>query len=229
MGKLVRKLFGGTDKELRRTIRENTEQARTNALQLFPSGEANRNLANEQVLELLGGAIPQQFSTFRSGNVEAQRAAQQGLSMANNAILGNPLGDFLPPPVSIEVDPGFSNQDLPEFTNIADSLLERDAGTSALLAGINTDADLLRAASEGKIGDFGSKSRKWFDRFLNSDSARLANSTSLIDDPIGSISQLMSTKDPQFKGVKREELPGGVFTPKNIRRLSTLLNQYKGL
>ena len=229
MGKVVRKLFGGTDKGLRRTIQENTDDAREFALQLFPSGEANRNLGTQQALNILGGVIPQQLSTFRAGNVAAQDAAIRGLSMANDAILGNPLGGQTLSPVSLGVDTGFARQELPEFTNIADSLQQRDAGTAAMLAGINSDADLFLAAAEGDIEGFSKKDRKFFRNLVNANSELFAGSTRFIDNPVGSVASLMGTDDPEFEDLKKDELPPGVLTPTNVRRVSTLLNRFAGL
>jgi len=73
-------------------IERNTQQARADALGLFPQADAARNLGLDQGFNLLAGqALPQQQEKLRAGSVGAQNALLAGLPQIQNAILGGPV------------------------------------------------------------------------------------------------------------------------------------------
>jgi len=206
---LFKSIFGGKDNSAqkgqaaqneaaREFIERQSGQARRDALNLFPSSEENRNLGIQAALDVLGGTIPQQLQSAQSGNVAAQEA-----------ILG-----IRPQTTRINADTSFARQTLPDFTSIADALSGTDIGTQNLLSGINTDADLFHAASQGSIPGIGIQDQKFFAR-LAAENPGFLDSTRFVDDPIGQI--------PSFLGV-----PEGLDV-KNERRLQNLLRQFQGL
>ncbi len=204
-----KKIFGGKDNSAqkgqerqneaaREFIERQSGQARRDALNLFPSSEENRNLGIQAALDLLGGTIPQQLKAFQDGNAAAQAAILGG-----NPQITRP-----------NTDTSFARQSLPQFTSIADALSGTDIGTQNLLSGINTDADLFHAASQGSIPGISIKDQEFFGR-LAAQNPGFIDSTRFVNDPIGQI--------PSFLGV-----PEGL-DQKNEQRLQNLLRQFEGL
>lgn len=235
MGKVVKKLFGGTDKDLRKQIEENTAGAQKTALQFFPAGEENRNRSTSQALDILGQSLPQQMSTFQDGNVAAQQNLIEGLQGSNAAIMGDPLsGGFTPFRAALPEESfhtAFADQLIPEFKSMPDALLERDAGTSALLDGVSNDAELFLAAADGRIKGFGKGDRDFFRNLVNANTEAFAASTRFVDDPAAYAESLIDKKvfKQQNPGIKDRDLPAGLLDGKNVRRIRTLANKFKGL
>lgn len=228
MGKTVRKLFGGTDKETMRRIQRQSEKAEERALQIFPAAEQSRDRGFQDVLNLQAQTIPQQFRSFQEGNVGAQQTLLRGLPDFQAALLGGALQGNVQPQ-RISADTSFSQQRVPDFISMEESLMRPDIATSAMLAGVTNDVDLFRLAGEGEIGDFNKKSRGFFRDLSNQMIAGNPNQSRFIEDPILQAGQLMSEDDPRFKGVKKEDLPEGLLTEKNVSRIRNLLNQFNSL
>ncbi len=223
MSKTVRKLFGGTDKETQRKIAQQTEDARGTAGQLFASSERNRNAGFQNVLDLQSLAIPEQIKNFQDGNVNAQRTLLQGLPDFQNALLGNSLQGNISP-VRQESDTSFLDfAQLPDTETIGESFLKRDPSTEALLAGINTDADLFREAAAGRIGTFGKGDKNFFrDMAANILASDNPGQSRFVNDPLDSINTFMTEKEAG------KNVEGGL-EEKSITRLSQLLNTFAGL
>jgi len=126
MSSITDTLFGGTDKSAQRAqkkaneaatalIAENAEQARADAMSLFPASDTNRNLGFQAALDVMAQAAPQQLSAFQQGNLGAQAALLGGLPQMQNAILGLPANLNAIQPQAIQYDTSFFNQQLPEF------------------------------------------------------------------------------------------------------------------
>ena len=126
MSKVVKTLFGGTDKSAQKATKEANRQtldfikqqgqvARQDAIPLFGSAFENRNLGAQAALDVFGQTIPQQFSTFQQGNVGAQNTLLAGLPQFQNAILGLPTDLSGLQPQTIDVDTSFAQQQLPQF------------------------------------------------------------------------------------------------------------------
>ena len=228
MGKLVRKLFGGTDKETMRRIQRQAEGAEDKALQFFPAAEQSRARGFQDVLDLQAQTIPQQFRTFQEGNVGAQQTRLRGLHDFQAALLGNALQGNVQPQ-RIAADTGFAQQKVPDFISMEEALMTPDIGTSSMLAGVEGDVDLFRLAGQGEIGDFNKKSRNFFRDLSNQMVAGSPNQTRFIDDPILQARQLVSKDDPRFDDVDKEDLPEGLLTEKNVDRIRNLLNQFSSL
>jgi hypothetical protein len=58
---------------------------------LFPQAQESRFQGQQAALNALGGSFMPMMDTYRQGNMMAQQALLQGLPMANNALLGNPI------------------------------------------------------------------------------------------------------------------------------------------
>ena len=152
MGDLVKTLFGGTDKSslkaqqqanvgTQRFIEQQGQQARGDVLALQPGVEQNRMLEQQAALDVLGQTIPQQFSTFQQGNVGAQQALLAGLPQFQNAILGLPTDLSGLQPQTLQFDPSFAQQQVPQFASSADLLAQAQpqappGGLALFLAGI---------------------------------------------------------------------------------------------
>ena len=129
MSSIVDTLFGGGGgekatkqqrKENERTrefIEQQQAQARADALGLFSAAGQNRQLGQQAALDVLGQTIPQQFSTFQQGNVGAQQALLAGLPQFQNAILGLPTDLSGLQPQTLQFDPSFAQQQVPQFVS----------------------------------------------------------------------------------------------------------------
>jgi len=126
MGKVVKTLFGGTDKsslkaqqaankETQGFIERQADLARGDVLALAPGAFQNRNIGTQAAFDVLGQTIPQQFSTFQQGNVGAQSALLAGLPQFQNAILGLPTDLSGLQPQTLQFDPSFAQQQVPNF------------------------------------------------------------------------------------------------------------------
>ena len=128
MSKVVKTLFGGTDRSAQKAtkqanartldfIKQQGQVARQDAIPLFGSAFENRNLGAQAALDVFGQTIPQQFGTFQQGNVGAQQQLLAGLPQFQNAILGLPADLSGLQPQTIDVDTSFAQQQLPEFVS----------------------------------------------------------------------------------------------------------------
>jgi hypothetical protein len=123
---VVSGIFGGTDTSAQdaaigqnaaaaAAIRAATQQARNDALGLFPQGQQARSLGFQGALDVLGQTIPQQLQAFQAGNVGAQQNLAAGLPQFQNAILGGQVDFSAFQPTRIPIDTGFASQQLPNF------------------------------------------------------------------------------------------------------------------
>ena len=126
MSKVVKALFGGTDKttlKAQKQANKRTQQfieqqggiARADVLPLAGGAFENINLGSQAALDVLGQTIPQQFGTFQAGNVGAQQNLLAGLPQFQNAILGLPTDFSGFQTQQIPVDTSFAQQQLPDF------------------------------------------------------------------------------------------------------------------
>lgn len=233
MGKLTRKLFGGKDKNLQREIREDSAEAKKQGLQLFASGEKNREAGIQGALDVFAQTTPHQFDALKQGGIGAQSQLIDGLRSANDAILGNSLQGVKFNPVAPSFNPNDIDFDrMPENISISESFLHQSPDDSALAKEINTDADLFRLAGEGRIFDAGKGDRKFFLRMANS--GQFDNTTRAIDDPLGFRQSLVS--EEQFEEMKRAAKDSGLPEPevnflskKNMDRVGNLLGRTEDL
>ena len=99
------------------------EQARSDAIPLFSSGQNNVLQGYRAANELAGQSIPEQIRAFQSGNMGAQNALLQGLPQMQNAILGGPINNNALQAQRINApNDSFFQRDLPQFQTIEDAL-----------------------------------------------------------------------------------------------------------
>ena len=77
--------------EQQRLIREGTQQARGDIMELFPQASQLQQQGFQGALDIFGQALPQQAQTFQQGNVAAQQQLLNALPMQQAAILGQPI------------------------------------------------------------------------------------------------------------------------------------------
>ena len=114
-------------REAQRIIQENTQRARTDAINLFGSGQANRLAGANQGLQLFGQSLPSQLGAIQQGNRSAQETLIAGLPQFQNAILGNPVDFSQFQPSSVNVNTDFFQQQLPEFQTVNQALNPQQA------------------------------------------------------------------------------------------------------
>ena len=229
MSKVVKTVFGGSDKNAQRAqksannkaidlIAKNTEQSREDILKLGPSAEVNRNLGFQAALDVLGQTIPQRFDTLQQGNVGAQQALLAGLPQIQAAILGQPVDLSGLQPQAINVDTSFAQQQLPEFGTIGQALAGPTAPQQTGIDQVQSNADLFRLASTGGIPGVGQDDQAFFARALANMLAKGgadATGNRFAADPLGQI--------PGFLGVE------GGLTPQREVSFQNLLTQFAGL
>jgi hypothetical protein len=126
MGDLVKTVFGGTDDSAQKDQKrqnaavskyqkEQTVEAKDTARKLSFSGEANRNMGNQAMLDIMNQYIPQQMDTFQQGNVAAQQQLLSGLPQMQNALMGAPTTFRGMQPSVIDYDTNFIPQSMPDF------------------------------------------------------------------------------------------------------------------
>ena len=98
---LVGDLFGGTDDSAQDAqiayneraldlFQDNKDEARRDALRLFPGASDVRRAGYEEALNLLSGVIPQQFDVMNQGRQQQQETLLRGHNLYQNALLGLP-------------------------------------------------------------------------------------------------------------------------------------------
>lgn len=138
MGGLVKSIFGGTDRSAQtQQVQQNTQdralferlanQGRSDAVALTGAGDENRNMAYQQVLNLLSGTIPQRMQAQQFGNVGAQQQLIGGLPMIQAALMGQPLNFASMQPTQIAYNADWTRQALPQFRTSAQALQPRPA------------------------------------------------------------------------------------------------------
>lgn len=126
MGGLVKSIFGGVDRSAQRQqVQQNQQnqqlfqtlanQSGQQSRELFGAADANRNMALNQILQLLGGTIPQQISAQQQGNLGAQRQLIGGLPMVQAALMGQPVNMGALQPTQINYNMDWARQTLPQF------------------------------------------------------------------------------------------------------------------
>ena len=136
MTRVVKGVFGGAETSQQRHqgrveesnrafSKEQSEQARLDALSLSDVANENRNKGFQAALDVLGETIPQQLQAFSQGNVGAQRTTISGLEQFQNAILGNPVNMATFQPQQIAVDSSFARQQLPAFNSGTGEVVQR--------------------------------------------------------------------------------------------------------
>lgn len=74
-------------------LEKQAQQARGDVAGLFPQARQEREQGTQRAIDVLTGALPQQFGAFQQGNVAAQQQLAAGLPQIQNALLGLPV-DF---------------------------------------------------------------------------------------------------------------------------------------
>lgn len=143
-------IFGGKDKSAQKAqIAANEQnkqlfsglstQAQDQSRSLYGAADANRNISFQQILDLLGGVIPQQLSAQQQGNVGAQQQLINGLPMFQDAIMGRPVNMAALQPTRINYDTSFARQQLPQFRTSEQALARPpQPDLSTLLAGVTS-------------------------------------------------------------------------------------------
>lgn len=111
----------------REFMRQQAEQARGDIFRLFPAAEEARQLGTQGALDIFGQTIPQQAQQFQQGNVGAQQQLTQGLPQILAALRGTPIDISQIQPQTLQFDPSFAQQQLPQFQSTA-SLFSQDGG-----------------------------------------------------------------------------------------------------
>jgi len=98
-------------------VRENIQQARTDAQSLFGQGQEARQQGFQGALDLFSQSLPAQAQAFNQGNVVARQSLLAGLPQFQNAILGGQV-DFgaLTPRNFQNPDLSFFSQQLPQLS-----------------------------------------------------------------------------------------------------------------
>lgn len=109
--------------EAQRIIREQTEQARGEAIPLFGAAQEAARGGFQGALDIFGQTVPQQLQAFQGGNVGAQQALLAGLPQQQAAILGGQVNLGALQPQTLQL-PDFSTfqQQLPETPSINEIL-----------------------------------------------------------------------------------------------------------
>ena len=103
-------------------------KARNDALNIFPVADENRNLGFQAALDVFGQSAPQQLSAIQQGNVGGQQALLAGLPQIQNALLGLPTDLSGLQPQAIQFDPGFLQQQLPQFASSFGAIMDDNVG-----------------------------------------------------------------------------------------------------
>jgi hypothetical protein len=111
----------------REFIKQQAEQARGDIFRLIPAAEEARRLGTQGALDIFGQTIPQQAQVFQQGNVGAQRALTQGLPQILAALRGTPVDISQFQPQTLQFDPSFAQQQVPQFQTTA-SLFPQGGG-----------------------------------------------------------------------------------------------------
>lgn len=147
MGGLVKSIFGGTDRSAQRQqVQQNqqnqqlfqnlAQQSSDTARGLFGTADVNRNMALNQILQLLGGTIPQQLQAQQQGNIGAQRQLIGGLPMVQAALMGQPVNMGALQPTQINYNTDFARQQMPQFQTQAPSVANmQQPDLSSMLGG----------------------------------------------------------------------------------------------
>lgn len=146
MGGLVKSIFGGTDRSAQRQqVQTNTQnqalfqrladQSGQTAREQFGAADTNRNMALSQILQLLGGTIPQQLQAQQQGNLGAQQQLIGGLPMVQAALLGQPVNMGALKPTQINYNTDWARQALPQFQRPQQPAAPTQPDLSSLLGG----------------------------------------------------------------------------------------------
>lgn len=124
---------GGTDKSAqyaqisanRETLalqKELATQARRDASKLFPAAQDNFLLGQKAAMSIFGQAAPQQINAFQQGNVNAQSQIARGMPQFQNALMGIPVDYGAFQPIRQQVDTGWMQPQMPQFTSTVEAL-----------------------------------------------------------------------------------------------------------
>ena len=126
-------MFGGSESEAQK--KENADnrgyfdnkanEARDDALQLFPAADENRNMGYQAALDLLKMSMPEQSKQFRQGNVAAQNLMKASMPQYQNAILGNRIDYRKLQPTLLSDNTTYRHQNVPNFIQTPDLPLRR--------------------------------------------------------------------------------------------------------
>lgn len=114
MGFVKDTFFGGAEKKAARQqqaslkesqelVRQGTEQARRDILNLYPQAQQNILAGLGSAVDLLQSSYPAQAQAFQQGNVAAQNLLAGSLPQFRNAILGGPVDYSFAQPVTIGI------------------------------------------------------------------------------------------------------------------------------
>lgn len=200
-------------------IEEQIGQAREDAGALFPAAERNLLAGQQAALDVFSQSLPQQMGAVRAGS-----------DAARQAILGTGTGQ-----VNFTPNMSFSQQVLPSLrdpsqrfgsaADIAGSPVNSIGPPSSsenpsYMEGIETNADLLRAAATGQIPGVSAADQDFFGRWMREAATAhpgLLTGSGLVDDPQGSIDQTV--------GVPGGMAPGGEIIVANL--LKKVMNPYQ--
>ena len=126
MSKLVKTLFGDpesteaierqekSNEQMREFIQRQTDQARADLRKALPSQVAAMTAGTQAGLDIYQQTMPQQMQAMLGGNVAAQKAILDGLSMYESAYRGGPIDYTSLKPYQGSVDMSFAQQQLPQ-------------------------------------------------------------------------------------------------------------------
>lgn len=177
-------------KDQRNAMAASSEEAKRLSMPLMAQSEQNKWMGQQAALDVLGQSVPQQLSAF-----------QQGGNNAMSAILG---GGITP----ISYDASFLQQQLPEYTNIQQSLggsfsspvgsVFQAPDASALFQGM-TNADVLAGA--GDMAGLSSGAREWLPRWgreMSTAQPGWAQAGGFAEDPSLALAKIIQTKGPRL-------------------------------
>jgi hypothetical protein len=197
-------------------IKQQAEKSREDVLPLFDASQASREAGFQGAMDVMGQAVPQQFSTFQQGNVGAQQALLSGLPQMQNAILGLPVDMSGFQPQALSYDTSYMNQQLPTMMSGTEALQAgEEARNVETLGGITTNEELVRAAAEGRIPNISAQDQDFWSRHLANIEGVNPGQANWIRRPEQALSNIVG-------------VPGG-FNEKNERRFSNLISQYGNL
>ena len=138
-------------------IERQTQRGARDVSKLFGSAQENLLAGNQGALDIFGQSAPQQLSALQQGNMGAQQQLLAGLPQQQAALLGLPADLSALQPRGVNVNTGFMQQQLPQFSTPQQALTltpedqaqEQGFAIDAALAG------LPGVQRGGSIKDFG--------------------------------------------------------------------------
>ena len=133
MGDSLDGMFGGDESGAQRKensdnrgyFDDRADEARDDALQLFPAADENRNMGYQAALDVYKQSMPEQSRQFRRGNVAAQNLVKASMPQFQNAILGNRVDYRKLQPKLLSDNSTYRDQNVPDFIKTGDLPLRK--------------------------------------------------------------------------------------------------------